>query len=81
MKNTNVEYLSIFRNKGKYGYTVRYKSGRHKTVSTDSPIILPRTLHEFMMNAPYSMCHNDNETDYHDVYYYNRDIRTQSAPN
>ena len=83
MKNTNIENLIIFRSNGTYGYTVRYKSGRSRTMSTGASITLPGTLHEFMKNAPYSVAHDDkgNFIDYHEVIYYDRDIRTQSAPN
>lgn len=81
MKSTNIENLVIFRSNGVYGYTVRYKSGRSKTVATGASVTLPGTLHEFMKNSPYSIANDDKFTDYHDVIYYNRDIRTQSVPN
>ena len=82
MKNSNIENLVIFRSNGIYGYTVRYKSGRSKSVSTGSSVTLPGNLHEFMKNSPYSVAHDDvgNYIDYHEVIYYDRDIRTQSAP-
>ena len=82
MKNTNIENLVIFRSNGTYGYTVRYKSGRSKSVSTGEIVVLPRTLHEFMKDSPYSIAHDytGNYIDYHEVIYYDRDIRTKSAP-
>jgi len=78
MKNTNISHLIVFRSNGTYGYTVKYKSGRCKTVATGTSVILPGTLHEFMKNAPYSVAHDDkgNFIDYHEVIYYDRNIRT-----
>ena len=77
MKNTNISLLILFRSNGTYGYTVRYKSGRTRTVPTGTMVVLPRTLHEFMKNSPYSKANDDKYSDYHDVIYYDRDIRTQ----
>lgn len=77
MKKTNVSILIVFRSNDVYGYTVKYKSGRSKTVAIGCSVILPGTLHEFMKNSPYSVANDDRFTDYHEVIYYDRDIRTR----
>lgn len=75
MKTTNIENITVFRDRGTYGYSVRYKSGRHRTICT-SLSNLPKTIHKFINESPYSISHDDAFLDYHEVIYYNRDIRT-----
>ena len=75
MKNTNIENLVIFRNRGIYGYIVLYKSGRSRSGLPCGMLVLPNNIHRFMKGSPYSVAHDDNTLDYHEVIYYNRDIR------
>ena len=76
MKTTNIENVVIYRSKGIYGYTVHYKSGRSKTVVTGLPIAMSVNVHNFIVNSPYSVANDCKYTDYHEVIYYDRDIRT-----
>ena len=76
MKSTNIENVVICRSNGKYGYTVHYKSGRSKTVETGLPIVMPVNVHNFIVNSPYSVANDCKYSDYHEVIYYNSDIRT-----
>ena len=73
---TNIENLVVYRDRGLYGYTVRYKSGRQRSECTGNMLVLPDTVHRFMKCSPYSVAHDDTALDYHEVIYYNRDIRT-----
>ncbi len=75
MKTANIENLVVFRDRGIYGYSVRYKSGITKTKATGSALVLPDTLHKFMKTSPYSVAHDDSSVLYHEVVYYCRDIR------
>ena len=76
MEKTNIENLIVYRDRGIYGYTVRYKTGRRKSECTGTMLILPKTIHEFMKKSTYSISHDDNILNYHEVIYYNRDVRT-----
>lgn len=73
---TNIENLVVFRDRGIYGYSIKYKSGRSRSECTGSMLVLPDTVHRFMKCSPYSVSNDDNILDYHEVIYYNRDIRT-----
>lgn len=67
---TNIENVVVFRDRDVYGYSVRYKSGRHKTTATGPVLVLPDTVHKFMVTATKSISHDEKALNYHDVVYY-----------
>ena len=70
MKKTSIENLVVFRDRKVYGYTVRYRSGRHSTKATGDYLVLPKTLYRFMKQASSSISHDEHILDYHEVIYY-----------